>query len=102
MRETLQGTGRDGKITLPDMIAMSVETTFHRISPAAVFVPTHSGYTARSITRFRLPVWIMGVSSQEATCQSLQFSYGVYPVCEADHPANWTDHIRDMGAQPRH
>ncbi len=37
--ETLQGTGRDGTITLPDMIAMSVETIFHRISPAAVFVP---------------------------------------------------------------
>ena len=46
-----------------DMIAMSVETTFHRILPAAVFVPTRSGYTAQSITRFRLPVWIMGVSS---------------------------------------
>jgi pyruvate kinase len=94
VRETLQGTGRDGTITLPDLIAMSVETTFHRISPAAVFVPTHSGYTARSITRFRLPVWIVAVSSQEPTCQNLQFSYGVYPVCEAGHPADWNDHIR--------
>jgi len=93
VRETLQGTGRDGTITLPDMIAMSVETTFHRIAPAAVFVPTHSGYTARSITRFRLPVWIIGVSSQEATCQNLQFSYGVYPVCEADHPENWNTYV---------
>ncbi len=93
VRETLQGTGRDGTITLPDLIAMSVETTFHRISPAAVFVPTHSGYTARSITRFRLPVWIMGVSSKEATCQNLQFSYGVYPVCEEDHPENWNTYI---------
>lgn len=93
VRETLQGTGRDGAVTLPDMIAMSVETTFHRISPAAVFVPTHSGYTARSITRFRLPVWIMGVSSQEATCQNLQFSYGVHPVCEAEHPENWNTYV---------
>ncbi|MBN2107477.1 MAG: pyruvate kinase [Deltaproteobacteria bacterium] len=95
VREALQGTGRDGTITLPDLIAMSVETTFHRISPAAVFVPTHSGYTARSITRFRLPVWIIAVSSQEPTCQNLQFSYGVYPVCAAGHPADWTDHIRE-------
>ncbi len=94
VREALQGTGRDGTITLPDLIAMSVETTFQRISPAAVFVPTRSGYTARSITRFRLPVWIIAVSSQEPTCQSLQFSYGVYPVCEAGHPVDWTDHIR--------
>jgi pyruvate kinase len=94
VRDTLQGTGRDGTITLPDMIAMSVETTFHRISPAAVFVPTHSGYTARSITRFRLPVWIIAVSSQEPTCQNLQFSYGVYPVCTTGHPVDWTEHIR--------
>ena len=92
--ETLQGTGRDGTITLPDLIAMSVETTFHRIAPAAVFVPTRSGYTARSITRFRLPVWIIAVSSEEPTCQTLQFSYGVYPVCAAGHPVDWTDHIR--------
>jgi len=95
VRETLQGTGRDGTITLPDLIAMSVETTFHRIAPAAVFVPTHSGYTARSITRFRLPVWIIAVSSQEPTCQSLQFSYGVHPVCAAGHPVDWTEHIRE-------
>ena len=91
--ETLQEIGRDGKISLTDMIAMSVETTFHSILPAAVFVPTRSGYTAQSITRFRLPVWIMGVSSHEAACQRLQFSYGVYPVCEADHPENWKAYI---------
>ena len=91
--ETLQEIGHDGKVSLTDMIAMSVETTFHRILPAAVFVPTRSGYTAQSITRFRLPVWIMGVSSHEATCQRLQFSYGVYPVCEEDHPENWKAYI---------
>ena len=91
--ETLQEIGHDGKVSLTDMIAMSVETTFHRILPTAVFVPTRSGYTAQSITRFRLPVWIMGVSSHEATCQRLQFSYGVYPVCEADHPENWKAYI---------
>ena len=39
-------------------------------------------------------MWIIAVSSQEATCQSLQFSYGVHPVCEDDHPANWTGYIR--------
>jgi pyruvate kinase len=44
---------------------------------------------ARSIARFKLPVWIAGVTSLESTCQGLQFSYGVYPVHEADHPDNW-------------
>ena len=59
-----------------------------QITPAAVFVPTRSGATARSIARFRPPVWIVAVSSQ-ATCQGLQFSYGVYPVYEPDHPEDW-------------
>jgi pyruvate kinase len=93
VREKLQGTGRDGSMTTPDLIAMSVETMLQRISPAAVFVPTRSGYTARSITRFRLPVWIMGVSSEQATCQNLQFSYGVHPVHEPDHPDDWNSYI---------
>jgi pyruvate kinase len=70
-----------------------VETTLERVSPAAVFVPTRSGYTARSIARFRLPVWIAGVSSLESTCQKLQFSYGVYPVHESDHPENWKSYV---------
>ncbi len=93
-RETLKGIGGEGKIGLTDLIALSVETTLERISPAAVFVPTHSGATARSIARFRFPVWITAVSSSEATCQRLQFSYGVYPMQESDHPDDWKGYAR--------
>jgi pyruvate kinase len=93
VREVLKDVG-GGRVSLADLIAFSVETTLERISPAAVFVPTHSGYTARSIARFRLPVWIAAVSSQEATCQGLQFSYGVYPVHEPEHPENWKSYVR--------
>jgi pyruvate kinase len=53
-------------------------------------VPTRSGETARSIARFRLPIWIVAVSSQETTCQQLQFSSGVHPVCETEHPEDWS------------
>ena len=94
IRETLQGVGRGDRTRLTDLIALSVETTLERISPAAVFVPTHSGATARSIARFRPPVWITAVSSQESTCQRLQFSYGVYPVHEPDHPEDWNAFAR--------
>jgi pyruvate kinase len=94
VREALKDLGRGGKVSLADLIAFSVETTLERISPAAVFVPTRSGYTARSIARFRLPVWIAAVSSQESTCQGLQFSYGVYPVLEPDHPEDWRSYIK--------
>ncbi len=81
--------GRSSDVSLTDLIALSVETTVRRISPAVVIVPTRSGATARSIARFRLPVWITAVSSLESTCQRLQFSYGVYPVHEPDHPDDW-------------
>jgi pyruvate kinase len=78
-------------IQAEELIAASVEATIRRITPATVIVPTHSGATARSIARFRLPVWITAVSSQEKTCQDLMFSYGVFPVCEKEHPDRWRD-----------
>jgi pyruvate kinase len=95
VREAVKASSHDGNISLRDLIALSVETTLEYISPAVVIVPTRSGVTARSIARFRLPVWVAGVSSQESTCQGLQFSYGVYPVHEPDHPEDWNAYIRD-------
>jgi len=94
-REALKASGRNGSPSLADLIALSVETTLEHVSPAAVIVPTRSGATARSITRFRLPVWITAVSTQETTCQGLQFSYGVYPVHEHEHPGDWNRFARD-------
>jgi pyruvate kinase len=46
------------------------------------------------IARFRLPVWITAVSPEETTCQGLQFSYGVFPVHEPDHPEDWKPFAR--------
>ncbi|MGD0263478.1 MAG: pyruvate kinase [Candidatus Methylomirabilota bacterium] len=94
-RETLKAIDQRDQVGLTDLISLSVETTLEHIAPAAVFVPTHSGATARRITRFRLPVWIVAVSSQEATCQRLQFSYGVFPVYEPDHPDDWNAYVRE-------
>jgi pyruvate kinase len=95
VREAVRASSRDGNISLPDLIALSVETTLEYIFPAVVIVPTRSGETARSIARFRLPVWVAAVSSQESTCQGLQFSYGIYSVHEADHPEDWNAFVRD-------
>ena len=89
IKETLRASKEEDQVNLKDLIAMSVETALKRVTPPTVIVPTRSGATARSITRFRLPVWITAVSSQTKTCQDLMFSYGVFPVCETDHPENW-------------
>jgi pyruvate kinase len=84
----------DEGIRAEELIAASVEATLRRITPATVVVPTHSGATARSIARFKPPVWITAVSSLEKTCQDLMFSYGVFPVFEAEHPDRWKDWCR--------
>jgi pyruvate kinase len=93
VRELLKIIAQRGGAKPGDIIAYSVEAALAHISPAAVFVPTRSGLSARRITRFRLPVWIVAVSSKESTCQELQFSYGVCPVCEPNHPENWNRYV---------
>ena len=95
VREALKAVGREHRVRLGDLIALSVETTLERIAPAALFVPTRSGTIARSIARFRPAVWITAVSLQEATCQNLQFSYGVFPAHETEHPEDWKTYAKN-------
>ena len=79
----------DSDVNPQDLIAISVAATVSRITPPTIIVPTRGGATARRISRFRLPVWISAVSSEEKTCQDLLFSYGVFPYRETDHPDAW-------------
>jgi pyruvate kinase len=103
VRESLKEVRREARISLKELIASSVEAAIENVTPAAVIVPTRSGATARSISRYRIPVWIAGVSSLDATCQKLQFAYGVFPVWEPDHPEDWrsfaTKWLQDRGVQ---
>ena len=95
IEQSLKVLSEKEEIEMGDLISMCVETTLKRITPPTVVVPTRSGATAKSITRFRLPVWITAVSSREKTCQDLQFSYGVYPACEPEHPEDWRRWTKD-------
>lgn len=85
---------RDGDIHLADLISRNVQHTVARIDPVAVIVPTLTGHTARMVSRFRLPVWIAGVSPNKATCRGLQFSRGVSPVHLPEYPEDWKAFIR--------
>ncbi|MGV8075198.1 MAG: pyruvate kinase [Syntrophobacteraceae bacterium] len=93
--ELFKGIDPKGKVPPARLIDLSVETVLRYSDPAAVFVPTHSGATARSVARFRLPRWIIAVSSEEATCRQLQFSSGVYAVCVAEHPSTWNSYVSE-------
>jgi len=93
VKDMFQGVDLRGRLRPRHLIALGVEASLQYTSPAAVFVPTRSGTTARSLSRFRLPVWIVAVSSDERTCQHLQFSFGVMPVHETDHPDEWNVYV---------
>ena len=90
-----KGMELKGSVPPARLVDLAVETVLEYADPAAVFVPTRSGATARSIARFRLPIWVVAVSSREATCQHLQFSSGVHAVCEPEHPENWKSFVAE-------
>ena len=94
VKELFKDIDISGKLRPAHLIALSVEASLEYMLPAAVFTPTHGGDTARKIAGFRLPVWTIAVSSLPETCQQLQFTQGVYPVHESNHPDDWNTFIR--------
>jgi len=82
--------------SLTDVIALNVKQTVETIQPVAVFVHTQTGYTARMIARYKLPVWIVAVSRSKSVYQQLVFSYGVYPYYISKLPENWNIFIQDV------
>ncbi len=77
--------------TAAGAIASVVEHALGKVSFSAVFVPTRSGSTARMISRFKPPVWIVASSSDPAVCRGLLFSYGVHPVEADPEPDRWRE-----------
>ncbi len=76
------------------LISRSISQAVSGLDPVAVVVPTRSGAMARCVARFRLPTWIIAFSTQPASCQGLQFSYGVYPVLVEEDANDWTPFAR--------
>jgi pyruvate kinase len=93
-RDMFRGVDLRNRLPAERLIDLAVETVLDYAPHAFVFVPTIGGARARSIARFRLPVWIIAVGSDEAACRHLQFSYGVYPACEPKKPRDWSAYIR--------
>lgn len=80
---------------IEELVAHNLHLAVKNINPLAVMIPTRSGTMARNVTRYRLNVWITAFSASERTCQSLQFSYGVYPVKVDSELAEWTPFFRE-------
>jgi len=86
--------------TTAEAAGLVVRHTLQTIPCAAVFVPAVSGNTARMISRFKPPVWIVAVAEDDATCSGLQFSYGVDPMLVQPAPDQWRQFAIDwLGEQ---
>jgi pyruvate kinase len=77
--------------TAAEAAANIVENALQTVPCAAIFVPTRTGTTARMISRFNPPVWIIASSADPAVCQDLVFSYGVHPIALNAEPEHWRD-----------
>ena len=80
--------------TPSDTIASVVDDAIKTVPCAAVFVPTRTGATARMISRFSPPMWIVALSRDPLVCQGLVFSHGVEPIHLTEHPHSWRDYAQ--------
>jgi pyruvate kinase len=95
VRDALRERPREEGAPVYDLIALSVDTLIERAAPAAVFVPTVGGTTARRIARFRPLPWIVAVSPSATACQRLLFTWGVRTVQVPERPVDWRAFARD-------
>jgi pyruvate kinase len=91
---TKEFTVQNTPSTSAEAIGLMVEHALQTIPSSCIFVPTGTGTTARMISRFKPPAWIVAISPDTAVCQGLLFSYGVYPIPLADGPESWSDFAR--------
>ena len=80
-------------------IAELIEHSLDMVPSTAVFVPTHTGTTARMISRHKPPAWIIAVSEDAAVCRGLAFSYGVHAVHVEEFPESWGAFVRNWLAE---
>jgi pyruvate kinase len=74
-----------------EALAMLVDHALKTVHCIAIFVPTPSGATARMISRFKPPVWVVAMSNDSDVVQGLTFSYGVEPIQQDGSSVNWRE-----------
>jgi pyruvate kinase len=82
-------------VSAAEATGLMVEHALKTVPCSSIFVPTDTGTTARMISRFKPPVWIIAMSSDQPVCRGLMFSYGVHPVLVDKEPEKWSDFARN-------
>lgn len=97
--ETLAKVLSSKSISLEDTMAINVFTTVKNLNPILLVTPTTSGATARRMSRFKLPIWIIGITHNKNVAQNLEFSYGVYPIYEEELPQDYKQYVKSIIGQ---
>jgi pyruvate kinase len=69
-----------GFINVSDTVSKAVQRICQEMPVDKVVTLTRSGYTARMISRFKIPQQIIAVTPDKRVKKQLELSYGVYPV----------------------
>ena len=86
-REMLKMVGAGSQVNRSGLIALSVESTLEWITPVVVSAPaTPAAPPLAASPASGRRCGSIAVSSLEGICQRLQFTFGVHPLCEPDHP----------------
>jgi len=70
----------EGFINVSDTVSKAVQRICQEMPVDKVVTLTRSGYTARMISRFKIPQQIIAVTPDRRVKKQLELSYGVYPV----------------------
>jgi pyruvate kinase len=70
----------EGFINISDIMSKAVQRICQEMPLDKVVTLTRSGYTARMISRFKIPQQIIAVTPDKRVKKQLELSYGVYPV----------------------
>jgi pyruvate kinase len=94
VREMHAGIDLSNRVRPEHLLTISVESSLEFLKPAAVFVQSVTGGTARRLAALHLPVPVIAVSRNKKTCRDLLFSYGVIPVYEPFEPPSWIEYSK--------
>ncbi len=81
---------------ITDVVAQDVYHTVEHLKPELVVAHTVTGHTARMISRFKLPVWVLAVCTDPKVCPGLRFSYGVKPLLVKRAPKDWKKLLKEQ------
>jgi pyruvate kinase len=92
----------EGFINISDTISKAVQRICQEMPVDKVVTLTRSGYTARMISRFKIPQPIIAVTPNKRAKRQLELAFGVYPVHidylkEDDHILTTANKLRSMG-----